>query len=76
MNQKDKDFFKEYMDAKIDPLHADIKEQKEWLMSNTRRLNELDTKVASNRWHDWAIKGGIVGMAGLFMEALARAMHK
>ena len=76
MNSKDKDFFKEYLDLKIDPLHSDIKEVREWLMSNTRRLNEIETKVASSRWHDWAIKGGIVGTVGLLMEAIVRAMHR
>ncbi len=72
MNSKDKD----YLDAKFDPLYQSMKEQTEWLKSNTRRINELDEKVAATRWHDWAVKGGIVGVVGLVMEALARVIHK
>ncbi len=66
MNSKDREF----LNAKIDPIHEGVQEIKKALIDVGIRVNKVEVKQAKTDWHDWAIKGGITGLAGLIVNAV------
>lgn len=66
MNSQDR----KYLDAKVDPIYQGIEEIKAALVGVTDRVNRVEVKQAKTDWHDWAIKGGITGLAGLIINAI------
>lgn len=66
MNSQDR----KYLDAKIDPVLEGVQEIKKALIDVGMRVNKVEVKQAKADWHDWAIKGGITGLAGLVVNAV------
>lgn len=66
MNAKDREF----LNAKIDPIHEGVNEIKKTLEVLGARVTKVEVKQGESRWHDWAIKGGITGLAGLLIDAV------
>lgn len=71
MKSKDLEQLLGRLDERTQAIHEKLTSLDSYIQAVDHKVQQAASQLASAKWHDWAIKGGIVGLLALLLERIS-----